>query len=233
MAAETWVDGQRSPYAGFWRRAVACFIDCIVLMIPMVAIWMLVGPDVVNIFFSTGVNAVDTSPFQQRLDIYMRTFYDRAPLLNFLSAVTWWLYYAGLQSLKPGASIGMMVLDIRVTDLEGRRVSFFRATYRIWPILQVAVVGIVSAFLMDYDADRRFQLLNPAHILTGLSWLVFVLACIPAGFTPRKQGLHDLMAKCLVAKKAAQFDAIEESSAAGTAVDPSSGSSIVSRRRAR
>jgi len=62
-----------------------------------------------------------------------------------------------------------MVLGIRVTDLNGNRISFGRATGRYF-------AKIVSS-------------------------LTFMIGYIIAGFTDRKQALHDMIAGCLVVNK--------------------------------
>jgi uncharacterized RDD family membrane protein YckC len=62
------------------------------------------------------------------------------------------------------------VLGLFVTDLQGRRVSFARATGRFF-----------------------------SKIITGL--IPFFIGYIMAGFTEKRQALHDMIAGCLVLKK--------------------------------
>ncbi|MEN8197124.1 MAG: RDD family protein, partial [Pseudomonadota bacterium] len=184
------VEGSNNPYAGFWRRTVAVFIDSLILAIPSFAIVLLLGPDLFSLFSSSGTQAASPSPIQMNMETYMRALYESAPLINLLSVVVWWLYYAGLQSRKAGASIGMMVMEIRVTDLRGGQVPFGQATYRIWPILQVGMVGFVASLFIDYDMAKRTPGVDLDDLITGVTWLIFLAVSIPAGFTPRKQALH-------------------------------------------
>jgi uncharacterized RDD family membrane protein YckC len=79
-----------------------------------------------------------------------------------------WLYFALMESMK-GATLGKMALGIIVTDLQGNRISFGRATGRYF-----------------------------AKIISSLTILV---GYIMAGFTQRKQALHDIIAGCLVINK--------------------------------
>jgi len=62
-----------------------------------------------------------------------------------------------------------MAVGIKVTDLNGDRISFTRATGRYF-----------------------------GRIITNLTLLI---GYIMAGFTDRKQALHDMIASCLVVKK--------------------------------
>jgi uncharacterized RDD family membrane protein YckC len=79
-----------------------------------------------------------------------------------------WLYYAGFESSESMATPGKILLNIKVVDLNGNRISFGRATAR--------------------------------HFGKILSALILYIGFIMAGFTKRKQALHDIIAKCLVIK---------------------------------
>ena len=86
-----------------------------------------------------------------------------------LSLCASWLYFALMESSEMQATVGKMALGLYVTDLEGRRVSFGKATARFFgKILSTMTLGI---------------------------------GYIMAGFTVRKQALHDLIAGCLVLRK--------------------------------
>jgi uncharacterized RDD family membrane protein YckC len=80
-----------------------------------------------------------------------------------------WLYWALLESSSWQATIGKRLLGLYVTDLQGKRLSFARASGRFFgKIISELTIGI--GFLM-------------------------------AGFTPKKQALHDMIAQCLVLKR--------------------------------
>ncbi len=79
-----------------------------------------------------------------------------------------WLYFAILESSAWQGTVGKKVLGLRVTDLDGNRISFGRATGRFF-------AKLVSNF-------------------------TFMIGYIMAGFTAKKQALHDMIAGCLVTK---------------------------------
>ena len=58
-----------------------------------------------------------------------------------MNLIIWWVYFAVLHSSVWQASVGKKVLGLKVTDLEGRRISFGRATGRYF-------AGILSALLL-------------------------------------------------------------------------------------
>jgi uncharacterized RDD family membrane protein YckC len=77
-----------------------------------------------------------------------------------------WLYEAAMESSSKQATLGKMVLGMRVTDLQGNRISFARATVR--------------------------------HFSKYISAMIIFIGYIMAGFTDRKQALHDMIAGTLV-----------------------------------
>ena len=81
-----------------------------------------------------------------------------------------WLYFAGMESSERQATFGKSVVSLRVTDLEGRRLSFKHATGRFF-----------------------------AKIVSGL--IPLAIGYIMAGFTEKKQALHDMIAGTLVLQR--------------------------------
>ncbi len=89
---------------------------------------------------------------------------------NLLGLGLGWLYAALFESSHLQATPGKMALGIQVTDLNGERVSFGRATGR--------------------------------HFGKWVSALTLGIGYLMCLFTARKQCLHDLMAGCLMQRKA-------------------------------
>jgi len=133
-------------YAGFWRRFVAIFIDSIITSILYAII------NFINYFVYA---------------LYSYTLYSSLTA-TLLFSTLWWIYFATLESSSKQATIGKMALGIIVTDYNGNRISFGRATGR--------------------------------HFGKILSYLIFGIGYLMAGFTKRKQALHDIIAGCLVIK---------------------------------
>jgi uncharacterized RDD family membrane protein YckC len=92
------------------------------------------------------------------------------PILGIvLNIVGIWLYFALQESSERQATIGKRALNIYVTDLQGRRISFGQATGRYFS-------KIISGLIL------------------GIGYLM-------AGFTEKKQGLHDMIASTLVKRR--------------------------------
>lgn len=87
----------------------------------------------------------------------------------FLSLILGWLYFALMEISRRQATLGKQALGIIVTDLNGNRISFGKATTRYFGKL--------------------------------ISTLTLGIGFIMAGFSEKKQALHDMFAGCLVVKK--------------------------------
>ena len=143
-------------YAGFWRRLGAALIDGVILWIGGIIMGVILG-SLIGLFL--GIRGTDIEIIKK---VAMTNIY-------IIGTVLHWLYYALFESSSRQATLGKMAAGIIVTDYDGGRISFGRASGRYWG-------KMVSA-------------------------LILMIGFIMAGFTERKQGLHDIMAGCLVLNK--------------------------------
>jgi uncharacterized RDD family membrane protein YckC len=154
------------PYAGFWLRFVAAFVDGLILGIPF---WLIVIV-LISVFGGFGM-LLHRGPVDSRAaaavlgPLFLLFFFG---MLAFV--VLEWLYFAGMESSARQATFGKSVMSLRVTNYEGQRISFGHATGRFF-----------------------------SKIVSGL--IPFAIGYIMAGFTEKKQALHDLIAGTLVLKK--------------------------------
>ncbi|HBL27469.1 MAG TPA: hypothetical protein DD490_11595 [Acidobacteria bacterium] len=72
-----------------------------------------------------------------------------------LSFLIGWLYYAGFESSAGRGTPGKRMLGLRVTDLEGRRISFGRATGRYFGKLLSAVILYIGFLMMLGDSQKQ------------------------------------------------------------------------------
>jgi uncharacterized RDD family membrane protein YckC len=94
-------------------------------------------------------------------------------LILFIYLMSSWLYWALLESSAWQATLGKKALGLYVTDLAGNRPTFGRASGRFFAGRGIAMIP-------------------------SLGGLYYLLDCIMAGFTEKKQALHDMIASCLV-----------------------------------
>jgi uncharacterized RDD family membrane protein YckC len=114
-------------HPGFWNRVVAHIIDSIVMNIAGGALGFVLGLGLA----STGVDDETTAE-------------GLGALVGLLVS---WLYYAFMESSSSQATLGKMALGIVVTDLNGERISFGRATGRYFGQI-VSAITLCIGFLM-------------------------------------------------------------------------------------
>jgi uncharacterized RDD family membrane protein YckC len=153
------------PYAGFWLRVVAHLIDSILGAIVF-SILLLLGFALVGIgHLRNLVQGIDNPD-----EFFTPEIIAIALVLDAISIVTMWIYYAWMESSPNQGTLGKVALGLIVTDLEGRPITFARASARYF-----------------------------SKIITGL--IPFGIGYMMAGFTEKKQALHDIIADCLVLRK--------------------------------
>jgi uncharacterized RDD family membrane protein YckC len=154
------------PYAGFWLRFVAYLIDGaiggVIFGIIFLILILAVGGLATLGNIGDELNSGDTAAL---VPIFMAY-----GVVIVVAIVGGWLYYALMESSAKQGTLGKIAMGLSVTDMNGQRVSFGRASGRFF-----------------------------SKIITGL--IPFGIGYIMAGFTEKKQALHDMIASCLVFKK--------------------------------
>jgi uncharacterized RDD family membrane protein YckC len=154
-----------SPYAGFWLRFLAHIIDDVLIGFVFgifILLWVaVVGIDYLRAMFEG---------FKGENPEFPVALLGAIVLVSLVASLSTWLYYALTESSQYQGTLGKMTLGLTVTDLQGRRITFGRATGRFF-----------------------------AKIITGL--VPFGVGYMMAGFTDKKQALHDMIANCLVLRK--------------------------------
>jgi uncharacterized RDD family membrane protein YckC len=152
-------------YAGFWLRLVAYIIDAVILLLGF-AVLIGVAAAIVGAGFLRGIGEDMNGASNALAPIAVLIIF----MFVFASLAGGWLYYAWFESSEHQATPGKMALGLIVTDMQGRRISFGRASGRFF-----------------------------AKLITGL--IPLFLGYIMAGFTEKKQALHDMIASCLVLRR--------------------------------
>jgi uncharacterized RDD family membrane protein YckC len=161
-------------YGGFWIRFLAYLLDGVILGIPIGIIFVIVIFALGGMAYFEHINpAVLNNPDPEA------ALSAGAPVLAAIlgfylifglgTLLITWLYFAGMESSARQATLGKAVLGMRVTDLNGNRVSFGRASGRFF-----------------------------SKIISGM---IMYIGYIMAGFTEKKQALHDMIAGTLVMRR--------------------------------
>ena len=191
-------------YAGFWVRTVAFVIDSVVVYVAQTLLQVALGLQAVAF--------TDLESMRQYIgDARNLTGW----VLFTVLAILWqWLYYAFMESSTRQGTLGKMALGLAVTDLEGRRLTFARASGRFLGkgvanmlagvVLLVGTLGLTAGMNPNAsDPSTAFTAAAAMGVLgASLLAVVIVLASnIMAAFTKRRQALQDVVSGCVVLRK--------------------------------
>lgn len=128
-------------YAGFWRRATAMTLDSVLLGIIQA---------VVNIVIIAMIGAASVAGGEPD---------DAATVgivgvIGLLTFVAMWLYFALMESSGKQATLGKMLVGIVVTDTDGNRISFGKASGRYFGKIVSSIILMIG-YLMAAFTERK------------------------------------------------------------------------------
>ena len=131
----------KTPYIGFFRRAAAFIIDFALITLPATMICI----PLLSRQYTSDLPLPDPQAqkllFEQVLGVILF-------LWQVVFLLTYWLYFSFLESSSKQATLGKMLLGIKVVDQQGNRLRFAHATGRTFArILSFATfyIGFVMA----------------------------------------------------------------------------------------
>ncbi len=138
-------------YAGFWRRFVAYIIDGIVVSIPLYAIMFLAG-----IGPMMAMGGIDPSTMTQAQQEQLAAGMGLGMLIVFpVIIVLPWLYFALMESSGKMATLGKMALGMIVTDMDGNRISFWRATGRYFGKIVSGIILYIGFIMVAFTEKKQ------------------------------------------------------------------------------
>ena len=112
-------------------------------------------------------------------------------------------------------------MGIIVTNLQGNKISFGKATARYFAKSACFVFWIAATLMVVMTpstaaSDSPYYYLSIALVVIGL--LVFIVGYLMVGYTPEKQALHDIIARCYIVNGRGQSSSISWKPLAGLAI---------------
>jgi len=129
-------------YGGFWIRVVSAFMDTFLLFAAIIPVRMFLGSAVVLF----GVNADLTTH---------ETMVARRVIRIAIGIALAFAYKAGMESSAYQATLGKLAVRLKVTDQEGRRISFARATARYFSKMLSAFALGLGYVMVGFDEQKQ------------------------------------------------------------------------------
>jgi uncharacterized RDD family membrane protein YckC len=133
-------------YAGFWKRFAAILIDKLIISVASLIILL---PFIAMIGVSAFITERDVEAvgfFLSMIIVYV--------IVAMMIVIAEWLYFAIMESQR-GATIGKMVLNIVVTDLNGHRITFGRATGRYFGKIISGMILYVGYMMAGWTQHKQ------------------------------------------------------------------------------
>lgn len=130
------------PYGGFWIRFVAYIIDACIVNAVLIPVSFALG---------IGIGAAGAITGMPDRGIPIAGMLSGFGLGIFAS----WLYEALMTSSSKQATLGKMIFGLRVTDLEGNRISFARATGRHFAKYLSSFILFVGFIMVGFTQRKQ------------------------------------------------------------------------------
>jgi uncharacterized RDD family membrane protein YckC len=131
------------------RRFLAYVIDGIVLLLISCCLLAVCGALVIILFLSASHHAVGKEAIEAVIAPLIENLYC---LIQFIGH---WLYYALFESSKLQATPGKLICSIKVTDIQGQRLSFARATGRSFAKYLSAFTCLIGYIMAAFTLRRQ------------------------------------------------------------------------------
>ena len=135
-------------YGGFWRRFWSHLIDRFILGVVFMPVGFMV---LMPMLATESVGWTDTDLPAEAITALLGGILTVA----FLALLGSWLYYALMQSSSRQATLGQLALGLHVTDLEGRRVSFARASGRYFATVLTGLTFGIGYLIMLFTTRKQ------------------------------------------------------------------------------
>jgi uncharacterized RDD family membrane protein YckC len=129
-------------YGGFWIRVVAAIIDAIIVRVVVAPIGIMFG----GMSWLAGMGG--GLP-------HMGVALLGSGITFLLVVAGGWLYEAFLESSSYQATLGKMIFGMKVTDLQGNRISFARATGRHFAKILSTMILFIGFIMVGFTERKQ------------------------------------------------------------------------------
>ncbi len=133
-----------SPYAGFWIRVLATIIDRLILGVVLSPLFF--------IYVLPAMIKASQGGFDEDNPHFVFAF---APAVWIIAFAVSWAYEAFLTSSEWQGTVGKRVLGLKVTDLNGNRISLARATGRFFAKLLSFAICYVGVIMVAFTERKQ------------------------------------------------------------------------------
>jgi uncharacterized RDD family membrane protein YckC len=138
-------------YAGFWLRFIAYLIDSFILNTLG---FLLALPFIGTLVFSA-IGLSEEHVDDMATILGLTGIFGSVILIVLIKFAAGWLYFALMQSSKTQATLGKMAVGAIVTDLQGNRLTFARATARYFSKMITDMTSFIGYILAGITEKKQ------------------------------------------------------------------------------
>ena len=127
------------PYAGFWLRFLAYLIDSLLMSVVFCPLGFGVG------LVGAAAEVDQNSPAWAGINL----------LLNGVSILAGWLYFALMESSSWQATVGKKLLKLKVTDMNGYPLTFGNATGRYFGKILSGMICFIGFIMVAFTEKKQ------------------------------------------------------------------------------
>jgi len=126
----------KKSYGGFWKRVIAYLIDAFIIAFPVTMIFGTVIPEVLK---------------TENIEVTTVT----VSMPQIIMLVASWVYFAGLESSAWQATIGKKMLGMKVTNADGERIDFVKASIRYVSKILSSFILMIGFIMVAFTAKKQ------------------------------------------------------------------------------
>lgn len=146
-------------YAGFWKRFAAHLIDQLILgfarTIILIPFWIYLAASIFyeyqteyqKEFVAIGIDSFGDIPFFTIIKFII--------VVSLFSMLIDWLYYALMESSKKQATLGKVLMSLKVVDMNGERISFGRASGRYFGKILSGLIFMIGYIMAAFTEKKQ------------------------------------------------------------------------------
>jgi uncharacterized RDD family membrane protein YckC len=142
------MDQAQPSYAGFWMRFLAYIIDKLLLGIVFVPVFILLA-------LGSSVHLSDMHDDSSLTGGLVAALVATYFFVFLIVAAASWLYFALMESSAKQATLGKLALGLRVTDMNGNRITFGRATGRYFGKLVSGLILYIGFIMAGFTQQKQ------------------------------------------------------------------------------
>lgn len=127
-------------YGGFWKRLGAYIIDWLILGLLSIVLLVMFG-----VFLAYLGKNPDNEEAMMGVSL----------IANLMTLFIAWFYYAGMESSSKQGTFGKSLLGMKVTDSNGERISFFRASVRYFSKILSVLILFIGFIMIAFTSKKQ------------------------------------------------------------------------------